>query len=186
MVSCIDKVKNNLQKFKSIDQSEATIGDRTNIMRQIMIDMTEFENLPPCLDADKKECILASKLTILCLNFCNNRRGLWVRYFLERRAQRHWRIWAQHCGSQVLLRWFQRCVAWKSEEERHHRPLPPVPLILQQVSCFIALIGQYRISQYHTEIELLTQAELTADIYIRVPVSLENFFVEGSYGRILQ
>jgi len=30
-------------------------------MRQLMIDLTMFENIPPCLDMDKKECILARK-----------------------------------------------------------------------------------------------------------------------------
>lgn len=65
MVTCIDKVKNNLSKFKSITADDKnTIDERTAIMRQIMIDMTFFENLPPCLEADSKECILASKLKI--------------------------------------------------------------------------------------------------------------------------
>ena len=43
-----------------------------------------------------------------------------------------------------------------------------------------------RISQYHTEIELIPYEDLQANIFIKVPVSLENYFVEGSYGKILQ
>lgn len=42
----------------------------------------------------------------------------------------------------------------------------------------------YRISEYHTEIELIPSSELS-NVYIRVPVSLEQYFVEGSYNKIL-
>ena len=43
-----------------------------------------------------------------------------------------------------------------------------------------------RISQYHTEIELIPQEDLDTNIYIKVPVSLETYFVQGSYQKILQ
>ena len=42
-----------------------------------------------------------------------------------------------------------------------------------------------RISQYHTEIELIPQDILESNIYVKVPVSLETYFVEGSYQKIL-
>lgn len=31
-------------------------------MNQLMVDLTEFENTPPCLAIDKKECILAREV----------------------------------------------------------------------------------------------------------------------------
>jgi len=31
-------------------------------MRQLMIDLTFFENIPPCMAMDKKECILAREV----------------------------------------------------------------------------------------------------------------------------
>ena len=31
-------------------------------MNQLMIDLTEFENIPPCQNIDKKECILAREV----------------------------------------------------------------------------------------------------------------------------
>ena len=43
----------------------------------------------------------------------------------------------------------------------------------------------HRISQYHTEIELIPFDELNSNIYIQVPVSLETYFVQGSYQKIL-
>jgi 26S proteasome regulatory subunit N12 len=42
-----------------------------------------------------------------------------------------------------------------------------------------------RIAQYHTEIELISEEDLANNIYIKVPVSLENSFVQGSYQKIL-
>ena len=39
-------------------------------------------------------------------------------------------------------------------------------------------------SQYHTEIELIPIEELN-NVYIKVPISLEQYFVEGSYNKIL-
>ena len=41
-----------------------------------------------------------------------------------------------------------------------------------------------KISEYHTEIELIPFEEQN-NVYIKVPVSLEQYFVEGSYGKIL-
>jgi len=46
------------------------------------------------------------------------------------------------------------------------------------------LLSFNKISEYHTEIELVPIEE-QANVYIKVPVSLEQHFVEGSYQRIL-
>ena len=43
----------------------------------------------------------------------------------------------------------------------------------------------FRYSQYHTEIELIPQNIIDTDIHIKVPVSLETYFVQGSYQKIL-
>ena len=48
------------------------------------------------------------------------------------------------------------------------------------------ILSLIRISQYHTEIELIPQEDLDTNIYIKVPVSLETYFVQGSYQKILQ
>ena len=39
-------------------------------------------------------------------------------------------------------------------------------------------------AEYHTEIELIPIEELN-NVYIKVPISLEQYFVEGSYFKIL-
>ena len=48
------------------------------------------------------------------------------------------------------------------------------------------LLSFNKISQYHTEIELISQEDIDKNIYIKVPVSLETYFVQGSYQKILQ
>ena len=48
------------------------------------------------------------------------------------------------------------------------------------------LLAYNKISQYHTEIELIPQEDIESNIYIKVPVSLETYFVQGSYQKILQ
>lgn len=55
----VTKVANGLQRYKTIAETPATLEERTQAMRQIMIDLTLFENTPPCLKCDPKECILA-------------------------------------------------------------------------------------------------------------------------------
>lgn len=46
------------------------------------------------------------------------------------------------------------------------------------------LLSYNKISEYHTEIELIPIQE-QGNVYINVPVSLEQHFVEGSYNKIL-
>ena len=46
------------------------------------------------------------------------------------------------------------------------------------------LLSYNKISEYHTEIELIP-IEAQQNVYINVPVSLEQHFVEGSYNKIL-
>jgi 26S proteasome regulatory subunit N12 len=47
------------------------------------------------------------------------------------------------------------------------------------------LLAYNKISEYHTEIELLPADVLATNVFISVPVSLEQHFVEGSYNKIL-
>ncbi len=40
-------------------EAPVTLDERQQAMHQIMIDLTNFENVPPCVQCDPKECILA-------------------------------------------------------------------------------------------------------------------------------
>ncbi len=47
------------------------------------------------------------------------------------------------------------------------------------------LLAYNKIAEYHTEIELIPLEAQHSNVFIRVPVSLEQHFVEGSYSKIL-
>jgi len=58
----IEKVNQGLKNYKSLAVDSAqTLEQRKTIMKQLMIDLTLFENIPPCMAMDQKECILARK-----------------------------------------------------------------------------------------------------------------------------
>ena len=57
----IQKVTQGLQNYKSLADNAQTLEQRKTIMKQLMIDLCMFDNIPPCMAMDKKECILARK-----------------------------------------------------------------------------------------------------------------------------
>ncbi|CAG0884519.1 unnamed protein product [Darwinula stevensoni] len=48
----------------------------------------------------------------------------------------------------------------------------------------LCLLAQNRVAEFHTEVELLPIKELQTNIYIRHPLSLEQYLMEGSYNKI--
>jgi len=46
------------------------------------------------------------------------------------------------------------------------------------------LLSQNRVAEFHTELELLPADRIQEDIYIRHPLSIEQFLMEGSYNKI--
>jgi len=62
MADSIEKVQKGLSNLKALEESPATLPQRQTILRQLMIDLCEFENIPSCLEISKKECILAREV----------------------------------------------------------------------------------------------------------------------------
>lgn len=48
----------------------------------------------------------------------------------------------------------------------------------------LCLLAQNRVAEFHTELELLPTKEILNNVYIRHPVSLEQYLMEGSYNKI--
>jgi len=48
----------------------------------------------------------------------------------------------------------------------------------------LCLLSQNRVAEFHTELELLPAKEIQNNIYIRHPVSIEQYLMEGSYNKI--
>ncbi len=68
MASSIDKVANGLSKLKSMGEGRDTLADREKVVRQLKIDLTFLNNIPPCFHPEPKECILASKCKMKITN----------------------------------------------------------------------------------------------------------------------
>jgi len=48
----------------------------------------------------------------------------------------------------------------------------------------LCLLSQNRVADFHTELELLPPKEIQNNVYIRHPVSLEQYLMEGSYNKV--
>lgn len=59
MTTAIERVTNSLQKLKSLGDGKDSLAQRDQIVTQMRIDLTSFQNLPPCAKLDMRECILA-------------------------------------------------------------------------------------------------------------------------------
>ena len=49
----------------------------------------------------------------------------------------------------------------------------------------LCLLAQNRVAEFHTELERLPAKEIQNNVYIRHPVSLEQYIMEGSYNKVL-
>jgi len=48
----------------------------------------------------------------------------------------------------------------------------------------LCLLAQNKVSEFHTEIERLDPAEIHSDIYIKHPIQIEQFLMEGNYNKL--
>ncbi|KFM80339.1 26S proteasome non-ATPase regulatory subunit 8, partial [Stegodyphus mimosarum] len=48
----------------------------------------------------------------------------------------------------------------------------------------LCLLAQNRVAEFHTELELLPAKEIQTNVYIRHPVSMEQYLMEGSYNKV--
>jgi len=49
----------------------------------------------------------------------------------------------------------------------------------------LCLLSQNRVAEFHTELERLNPKDVQNNVYIRHPVSLEQYIMEGSYNKVL-
>ena len=159
MTSIIDKVSNSLQKYKGIQETKATIGERDKLMTQMRIDLTFFENLPPSNPVDMKECILAREIYEYATFLAVEKEDI---EGFERNFT-------------VVKTYYDEFSSILPESQKKYSV---IGLYL------LYLLSFNKISEYHTEIELVPYEELN-NVFIKVPVSLELYFVEGSYQKIL-
>nr|KAF6290012.1 proteasome 26S subunit, non-ATPase 8 [Pipistrellus kuhlii] len=46
------------------------------------------------------------------------------------------------------------------------------------------LLSQNRVAEFHTELERLPAKDIQTNVYIKHPVSLEQYLMEGSYNKV--
>ncbi|XP_078000731.1 26S proteasome non-ATPase regulatory subunit 8-like [Glandiceps talaboti] len=63
--------------------------------------------------------------------------------------------------------------------------LPESPYRYQLLGLnLLCLLSQNRLAEFHTELELLPAKEIHSNIYIKHPVSMEQYLMEGSYNKV--
>ncbi|XP_066920941.1 26S proteasome non-ATPase regulatory subunit 8-like [Clytia hemisphaerica] len=63
--------------------------------------------------------------------------------------------------------------------------LPESPYFYQLLGLnLMCLLAQNRLAEFHTELELLPAKELQENVYIRCPVALEQYLMEGNYNKV--
>lgn len=63
--------------------------------------------------------------------------------------------------------------------------LPESPYLYQLLGLnLLCLLAQNRLAEFHTELELLPAKELQENIYIKCPVALEQYLMEGNYNKV--
>jgi len=64
--------------------------------------------------------------------------------------------------------------------------LPESPFMYQLLGLnLLCLLAQNRVAEFHTELERLNPTDIQHNMYIRHPVSLEQYIMEGSYNKVL-
>ena len=158
-MNIIDKVNASIQKLKALGESKDTIDARSQLVTQLRIDLTFFEGLPPAKKIEKRECILAREVyehaTLLAVE--------------KEDIESFERNFA------VVKTYYDEFDGILPESTRKYAILGLYLLYLLSFN---------KISEYHTEIELIPFSQLD-NVFIKVPMSLEQYFVMGSYDKIL-
>lgn len=159
MSKIIDKVTSSLQKLKSLGDEKSTLDERNKLITQMRIDLTNFENLPPSSPVDMKECILA------------------------REIYEYATFLAVEKGD---IEQFERNFSVvKTYYDEFEGILPASQKKYSILGLYLLYLLSYnKITEFHTEIELIPFSELT-NVFIKVPMQMEAYFVEGSYHKIL-
>jgi 26S proteasome regulatory subunit N12 len=161
MTSIVDRVVNGLSKLKQLPEGAATLQARDALIKQLKTDLTFFENIPPCFDPEAKECILAREV---------------YEYATFLSVEKH--DIAEYESHMSVLKTYY--------DEQFRKLIPDSNKMYTVLGLYLMYLLAYnKIAEYHTEIELIPIDEQHKNVFIRVPVSLEQHFVEGSYNKIL-
>ena len=68
----------------------------------------------------------------------------------------------------------------------HAEKLPESPFMYQLLGLnLLCLLSQNRVAEFHTELERLPHKEILNNVYLKHPVNLEQYIMEGSYNKVI-
>jgi 26S proteasome regulatory subunit N12 len=124
-------------------------------------ELTFFENIPPCFEPEAKECILAREVYEYATFLSVEKQDI--------------QEYEQHMS--VLRTYY---------DQEFRKLIPDSQKMYTVLGLYLMyLLASNKIAEYHTEIELIPIKEQHENVFIRVPVALDQLFVEGSYNKIL-
>lgn len=96
-------------------------------------------------------------------------------------------IGAQYCVAKKDTQGFQRYMAQlQSYYYDYAGKLPESAFMYQLLGLnLLCLLSQNRVAEFHTELERIPLEQIKNNVYIRHPVSMEQYIMEGSYNKIL-
>merc|ERR1712013_865455 len=96
-------------------------------------------------------------------------------------------IGAQYAVMQEDIPGFERYMAQlQTYYHDHQGDLPDSPFQYQLLGLnLLCLLSQNRVAEFHTELERLPAHEVQSNVYIKHPVSLEQYIMEGSYNKVI-
>jgi len=96
-------------------------------------------------------------------------------------------VGAQYCVAKHDTQGFQRYMAQlQSYYYDYAEKLPESAFKWQLLGLnLLCLLSQNRVAEFHTELERIPLEQIKNNVYIRHPVSMEQYIMEGSYNKIL-
>jgi len=80
---------------------------------------------------------------------------------------------------------FERYIAQLKTYYHDYSNLPQSPRMYSIIGLnLLRLLAQNRLSEFHTELETIEPDQLVSNIYIKHPVEIEQYLMEGSYNRV--
>ncbi|XP_063716721.1 26S proteasome non-ATPase regulatory subunit 8-like [Symsagittifera roscoffensis] len=130
-----------------------------------------------------KQLISKMKIALLTLNFFPNDKAtkaelIIARDFLEICCQ----LSIETEDVEAFERYF---VQLKTYYFDFRTELPESAYMHELVGChLLCLLSQNKLAQFHSELEMISIGDLLNNIYIKHPVSIEQYLMEGSYNKI--
>eukprot|EP00794_Sanderia_malayensis_P020535 gene20535-22554_t len=160
----VSMYQNLIKEWNKKPANLETIG---KLLTSMKIALTGFQYMPTSGTLPSpQELILASKLLDHCMDI------------LEIGVQ--WSVLKKDIPS------FERYMAQlKCYYFDYSGILPESPYLYQLLGLnLMSLLAQNRLGEFHTELELLPMKEIQDSVYIRCPVALEQYLMEGSYHKV--